>query len=146
MSGNCDILVTGFVGFLESSLSGIFLVVPLYLLNERYHVDHHDLEEVFPKYLRYFIWYTLCSIGFWMVLLIAVLKEKRPLFLPWMIFQIVVMFFDLIKNVFLLFECLIQIHLFIDWNAEFTVLIIATIFGPLYFWSYSTLALLLSIL
>lgn len=74
MSAKCDIIVTGFVGFLESSLSGFFLVVSLYLLNERYHVEHHDLDEAMPKYLRYFIWYALTSIGFWMFLLCGVLK------------------------------------------------------------------------
>lgn len=74
MSVNCDIVVTGLVGFLESSLSGAFLVVPLYLLNERYHIEHHDLDEALPKYIRYFIWYVLASIGFWMFLLCGVLK------------------------------------------------------------------------
>lgn len=74
MPSLCDILVTGVVGFLESSLSGIFLAVPLYLLNERYHVDHHDLGAAHAKYLNYFVWYTICSMGLWMVVLLGVLK------------------------------------------------------------------------
>lgn len=156
MSGKCDVIVTGFVGFVESFLSGIFLVVPLYILNERYHVEHHDLEEILPKYLRYFIWYALCSVGFWMFLICGVLKvcskklpdfyssvtfqEIRPLLLPWLVFQLVVMFFDLIKNVFLLLECFIQIDLFVEWNSEFIVLIIATALCPLYLCKLNSLS------